>query len=107
MSHDRFLDALLARSMSHAEIRNVNASLLHAFEIKKDEIAFLLLVIIFFFFMLRMVFLNVALVFQVHDLATNVTSFLSCTDVSFSVVGTYTLSTSRAPFQELTSTFLL
>jgi hypothetical protein len=76
MTKDRFLDAVLARSMSHAEIRNVNASLLHAFEIKKDEIAFLLLVIIFFF-MLRMVFLNVALVFQVHDLATNVTSFLS------------------------------
>jgi gamma-glutamylcysteine synthetase len=61
MSQDRLLDALLARSVSHAEIRNVNTSIWHAFEIEKDEIAFLLLVIIFFF-MFRMVFLNVALV---------------------------------------------
>jgi hypothetical protein len=108
MTQNRLLNALLARSMSHAEIRNVNAGLLHTFEIKKDEIAFLLILLVTILFpLLGLVFLHVAFVFQVYDLATNVTFFLSSTYVKLGSIGTYTLSTSRAQSQKLTSTFLL
>jgi hypothetical protein len=102
MTKDRFLDALLARTVSHAEIRNVNTSFLHAFEIKKDKIPFLLGI-----FWSGLVFLNEAFVFQVHDLVTNVTSFLPSTNVKLGITGTYALSTSGAQSQKLTSTFLL
>jgi len=102
MTKDGFLDTLLARSMSHAEIRNVNTSLLKAFEIKKDKISFLLVI-----FWLGLVCLNEAFVFQIHDLATNVTSFLHTANVKLGTIGTYALSSSRAQAQKLASTFLL
>ena len=103
MTKDGFLNTLLARSMSHAEIRNVNTSLLHAFEIKKkDKISFLLVI-----FWLGLVCLNEAFVFQIHDLATNVTSFLPSANMKLGTIGTYALSSNRAQAQKLTSTFLL